>query len=213
MTDASGLPPIADVERALSLAYAPAAKRRALGLLWRLDEQLGSIVARADNPAVGQMRLTWWHEALRTARETRPVDPLLLALAEERAIELDPLLPLIDGWEVLLDALPLVPEALAQFAELRGGTLFKSVADVLGVAHGPIEPAGRLWALTDLAHRISDRETALRALALAQSVSGRLPRPLAVLTALARWDRSNAERRQGSPARVTRAIVAGLTGL
>lgn len=207
------LPPIADVERTLSLAYAPAAKRYPLGLLWRLDEQLGSIVARADNPAVGQMRLTWWHEALRTAREVRPVDPLLVALADEPAIDLQALLPLIDGWEVLLDELPLTPDALERFAELRGATLFRGAANLLGGKEQAVAEAGRLWALVDLAHRISDQDTRKRALTLAPRASGRLPRPLAVLRALARRDRSGRARRQGSPGRVSRAIVAGLTGL
>lgn len=207
-------PLIADPERALSLAYAPAAVRAALALLWRLDEQLGMIVARTDNPAVGQMRLTWWHDALRMARTVRPVDPLLVALADERRIDLDALLPLIDGWEELLEPLPLSDEALMRYAETRGGALFAAAAHLLG----PCEPAdaGRLWALVDLAFRVSDRTTAERALALAPRVTGSLPRPLRVLTALAERDRRRGldrPRRQASPARLLRALAAGVTGL
>jgi phytoene synthase len=203
-----------DPERALSLAYASGHVRPALALLWRLDEQLGTIVARTDNPAVGQMRLTWWHDALRTARMMRPVDPLLAELAEERAIDLPALLPLIDGWEELLEPLPLSDEALARYADARGGTLFNVAAGLFG--GGYAGNAGRLWALVDLAFRVSDRVTAERALALAQDAREPLPKPLAILAALARHDRRRGLdrlRRQGSPGRVLRALAAGVTGI
>lgn len=209
----AALPPIADPERALSLVYAPVAARAALGLLWRLDEQLGAIVARTDNQAVGQMRLTWWHEALRTARSTRPVDPLLIALADEHAIRLEALLPLIDGWEELLEPLPLPDEALLRFADNRGAVLFGVASGLLG--GGGAAGAGRLWALVDLAFRVSDRTTAERALSLASDGGGPLPRSLAVLSALALYDRRRGldrPRRQGSPGRMLRALAAGLTG-
>lgn len=210
----TGLSDIADPERALALAYAPVRVRPALSLLWRLDEQLGAVTARAGDPAVAQMRLTWWHDALRTARTARPVDPLLVALAEERSIALEQLLPLIDGWEALLDPFPLSNEALEQFAMQRGATLFGAAARLLG--RGGAEEAGRLWALVDLAFRTQDPTTAARALALAPDAPGRLPRPLAMLAALARLDRARGldrPRRQGSPGRVVRALAAGLTGL
>jgi phytoene synthase len=206
----------ADPERALSLAYAPPQARPGLAALWALDEQLGAIVARTENPAVGQMRLTWWHDALRSLRAARPVDPVLVALADEAAIDPEHLLPLIDGWEVLLDPLPLGEEALLAYAEARGGALFRVAGDLLGSDAAAASEAGKLWALVDLAFRVSDRTTAERALALARDVApGRLPKPLAVLAALARRDARRGldrARRQGSPARVARAALAGLTG-
>jgi 15-cis-phytoene synthase len=207
---------IQDPERALSLAYAPAELRPALALLWCLDEQLGSLVARTDTPAVAQMRLTWWHEALGTARAVRPVDPLLQALADEPRIDLPGVQSLIDGWEVLLDELPLSDAALAQFAEQRGGTLFRAAGRLFGRDDAEVEAAGRLWSLVDLAFRISDPQTAQRALALAPVARDRLPKPLALLAALARHDRLaglDRPRRQGSPRRVLRGALAVLTGL
>jgi len=206
---------IADPERALSVVYAPRAMRPALSALWRLDEQLGSIVARTDNPAVGQMRLTWWHDALRTLGKARPVDPLLLDLADAPAIDSTALLPLIDGWEVMLDPLPLSDEALGRYADARGGTLFSMAGRMLGAASDRVRAAGRLWALADLAFRISDRTTAERALALAPALAGPLPKPLALLAVLAARDVRRGldrPRRQGSPGRVARALWAGLTG-
>jgi phytoene synthase len=204
----------ADPERALSLAYAPRAVRPALSALWRLDEQLGAIVARTDSPAVGQMRLTWWHDALQSLRSERPVDPLLVELASSDT-DPQPLLPLIDGWEALLEPLPLSEEALALHADARGGTLFRAAARLLRSDETPVAEAGRLWSLVDVAFRISDRATAERALALAAPARGRLPPALAVLAALASRDLSEGldhPRRQGSPSRILRAFVAGLTG-
>ena len=203
-----------DPERQLSLAYAPRAVRPALAALWRLDERLGEIVARTDSPAVGQMRLTWWHDALRSLRTQPQVDPILVAIAAAPEIEPESLLPLIDGWEVLLDPLPLPDEALARFADARGATLFRAAGRLLGANDGTISDAGCLWALVDLAFRVSDPETARRALALAPTTPYRLPRSLQVLATLARSDvrRGIRTRRQGSPARVARALLAGLTG-
>jgi phytoene synthase len=211
------LPGLADPERRLALAYAPAAARDALAALWMLDEQLGAVVARTETPAIGQMRLTWWHDALRALRSSRPVHPVLVALADAPAIEPDSLLPLIDGWEALLDPLPLTEETLIIYAEARGGTLFRVAATLLVGPEAEANRAGRLWALTDLAFRVSDRATAERALALAQSqaVHAHLPGPLAVLAALARRDIRRGldrPRRQGAPARLARAMLAGLTG-
>lgn len=206
----------ADPERALSLAYAPAGARPALSALWRLDEQLGSIVARTENPAVGQMQLTWWHEALRELDTKPQVDPILIAIAGAPGLDPKTLLPLIDGWEVFLEPLPLRDEALTQFAQDRGATLFRAAGHLLGSDAAGLESAGRLWALVDLAFRVTDAMTAKRAqaLALASHVAGPLPRPLAILTALARSDARKGPhaRRQGSPMRLARALVAGLTG-
>lgn len=210
------LPALSDPERALALAYAPRQARSALAALWALDEQLGAIVARTENPVVGQMRLTWWHDALSELRSSRPADPVLAALAAAPAIEPAALLPMIDGWEALLDPLPLPDEALGRYAQARGGVLFRLSGELLGEQPGGIEAAGRLWALIDLAFRVSDRRTAERALALAPQPKGRLPRPLRLLVTLAARDLRRGldrPRRQGSPARVARALLAGTTGL
>jgi len=208
---------VADPERALSLAYAPAGTRSALAALWRLDEQLGACVARTDAPVVGQMKLTWWHDALVGLHRSRPVDPVLVALTATPEIDATALLPLIDGWEMLLDQLPLPEEALRDYAEQRGGTLFAAAAKLLSAESRAAVEAGRLWALVDLAFRISDRTTAERALTLAAAAPPKhLPRPLRLLASLAAMDAGRGldrPRSQGSPLRIGRAAWAAVTGL
>lgn len=205
-----------DPERALSLAYAPREARAALSALWRLDERLAAIVARTETPGVGQIRLTWWHDALLSMRTAAPVDPLLIDLAVESAIDPVRMPPLIDGWEILLDPLPLSDAQIEAHARGRGGTLFMVAGEVLGQQDERLAEAGRLWALADLAARISDPVTAARARALAPQVRGRWPRrlrALGVLAVLAKRDVRQARRVQGSPGRVARAMVTGMTGI
>lgn len=170
------------------------------------------------------MRLTWWHNALDgLGQGPAPAEPLLRDIAAEPRLDPALLLPAIDGWEALLDPLPLDPEQIALHGRARGGGLFQAAADALGGADaGGIEAAGALWALTDLAFRISDRTTAEAAMAQARALAGAAPRrwprvlkPLGLLTLLARRDAlaGLGARRQGSPGRVLRCIGFGLFGL
>src|SRR3546814_12614989 len=59
-----------------------AAARPALATCWRFDEVLATIVQTTSEPLIGQMRLTWWHEAI-AALETgpAPAEPLLQDIA------------------------------------------------------------------------------------------------------------------------------------
>ncbi|QHL91036.1 squalene/phytoene synthase family protein [Sphingomonas changnyeongensis] len=211
-------PQIADPERLLALAYADAERRGALALLWQLDERLAGIVVTTSQPAIGQMRLTWWHQALDgLGTAPAPAEPLLMALAACPQVVPARLLPLIDGWEALLDAPPLDEAALSLHAEARGAALFAAAADLLGPTGLPddeIAAAGRLWALIDAARRLTDPASAGRALALARAELGRLPRrwprplaPLGLLAVLARADaRAPQPARQGAPRRIARAL-------
>ena len=214
----SGAP--ADPERALALAYAPAAARDALGALFRLDERLGDIVRTTSEPMLGQMRLTWWHDAL-AAEESPRGEPLLDELRGIGELDRARLARLAEGWEELLQPLPLSESVIEAFAHDRGGALFESAARLLGAGAAEVEQAGEGWALVDLAFNISDRETAERALAIARERLSprrrwsRALRPLGLLALLAERDARaglGRPRRQGSPGRVTRALWHGVTG-
>lgn len=218
----------ADPEHALALSYAPAAERAALAALLSLDHTLGQILRTMRDPLVGQMRLTWWHEAL-VALDTAPppAQPVLRALAAEvlpRGGSGAALAEMIDGWEILLDPDPLGHSALESYAAARGGTLFTVAGRILGAPlHDPVAAAGRGWALADLACHSRDAATAERPHALAIALLdaalalrwSRAARPLGALAHGARMDlrrpRGTAPA-AGAPGRVARLAWHRLTG-
>lgn len=131
-----------------------------------LDELLGGIVRTTTQPIVGQMRLTWWHEALSALdRGEQRAHPVLAALAEVKAPSAT-LANTIDGWERLLEPEAPDEQALAAYAAERGGTLFAVIAGEQGDA-ASVRAAGAGWALADLAANVSDPVLAARAAALA----------------------------------------------
>ena len=161
--------------------------------LFALDRQLGDIVRTTVQPLVGQMRLTWWYEAL-GALDTRPppAQPLLADLAARilpRGVSGGVLASMSEGWEVLLDDERCDVASLTAFARLRGGGLFVAAGALLGSSGPMLERAGMMWALADLASNVS-RE-ALRtqaraaAIALGEEVFARRWSQARVLGALA----------------------------
>jgi phytoene synthase len=216
---------IADPERRLALAYAPRDRRADLALLWALDERLGAVVAATHEEMIGRIRLAWWREALEVFGQGAPAgEPLLeglFSLLQRRGVSAAALARLPEGWAALLGAMPLDAGSLESHAEERGAALFALSAAILDGDGPGVANAGAAWALTDLAARISDSETAGAARSLAGerlNASGgarwaRALRPLAILTALARHDhRRGFPRRQGSPRRLAIVIRAGMIG-
>lgn len=180
--------------RALILAHTRAARRPALAALLALDDTLANILRTTREPMVGQMRLTWWHDAL-TALDTHPppAQPVLQGLAQTvlpRGVAGAALATLVEGWEVLLEDGALPPDALALYAERRGAGLFTLAGRLLGA--GPADPladAGRGWALADLArHSAADSAAALAAAGPAFAVvrAARWSRPARPLGMMAR---------------------------
>lgn len=209
-----------DPEIALSIVYAPARARDAIEAIWRLDARLGDVVRATREPLIGRMRLTWWREALAGERIGRG-EPVLDALSAA-GVATGALAAVAQGWEALLDE-PLGAEALADHARLRGVTLFTAIAAPLGDGIAPVAEAGRGWALIDFAWQCSDRATARAALELARepldaATRARWPaklRSLGLLARLASRDLRaglDSPRRQGSPARLARALRHRLTG-
>ncbi|SFP79208.1 squalene/phytoene synthase family protein [Sphingomonas rubra] len=212
---------VREAERALALGYAPADRRAALAALFALDERLGDILRSTREPLVGQMRLTWWHEAL-TALDRReaPAEPVLTALAREvtrAGVPGADLAGLVDGWEALLDMDVPDDPALERYAAGRGGRLFALAARLLGAGDARVEAVGEGWALADLAQNLSDAPAAGRTAAMARDRLGligggwmRALRPLAALGLLARSDLAGGA--AGSPRRVARLMAMRLTG-
>lgn len=180
----NGLSP-SSPERELALSYAPAKARAAMGALLALDDRFGGIVRATREPMAGQMRLTWWFEALeRLDREPPPAEPVLRGVAEEalpRGVTGAALATMVDGWEVILGDDPLDDDALRAFAAGRGGQLFEALATVCGADDRQVRAAGEGWALADLAANLSRPEDAVRARAIAAERLGEAMR--------ARWSR------------------------
>lgn len=198
-----------DPDRAFALDHVPNRRRAAVAALWGLDEQLGQIVASTSQPLVGQMRLLWWREALETRASGHPV---LVAMASvfERDIEAEALGLLIDGWEQLLEPLPLDDSQLAAFAEGRGGQLFALTARLCGVTAAPGAGAG--WALADFGLRCSDAATSSRALAMADKILSdvnvkALPRVLRILVRLAKTDVAAGKKTTRTPWQLLRSVA------
>lgn len=205
----------------LALNYAPAPMRAPTAALFALDTRLSELVAKASEPLLAQLRLAWWRDELGKSPSARARgDPVLDSLGETWAGEERALAGLVDGWEQLVGEAPLPGSALEAFARGRADA-FAALARLAGepAAEEIARDAGRVWALADLASRVSDGEERQAALALAHGITrgaARLPRalrPLAVLRGLAR----RALAAEGAPL-VTRrrdilaALRLGMTG-
>lgn len=135
---------LSDPDRSFALDHVPTAQRDGVAALWALDEHLGQLVASTTQPPLGQMRLLWWREALETGARGHPVLEAMTSLRtagiDARALDV-----VIDGWEELLEPLPLDDDQLARYAAFRGGQLFALSARLLmGVCPSRAERLGRL---------------------------------------------------------------------
>ncbi|WP_375403263.1 squalene/phytoene synthase family protein [uncultured Sphingomonas sp.] len=207
-------------DRALAVAYAPAAARPGLLALLALDDALGAVLRRAREPMLARMRYAWWFEALEGLDTAPPpAEPVLRAVAAAVlpcGVTGAALAGMIDGWEAIGDEGPIDDAMLTTFAEARGGTLFDAMARVCGAADAQTRTAGEGWALVDLATAMSDPAVAARARAMAaerlqtatESRWSREGRALGALTLIARFELEGR-----SPAgRVGRLLMHRLTG-
>jgi len=220
--------PARDPELLLALHYARRHARRALAALFALDGALAQILRTTREPMVGQMRFTWWHEALTTLDTAPPpAEPILQGIASDvvpQGIAGARIAGMIDGWEELLEAGPLDDDALLRHAGARGASLFAMAGALAGAgARDPLELAGAGWALADLARHLSDPTVAARALALAEprllaATRLRWSRPGRALGALAQIARMNCAVPldqpvpAGAPGRVARLLFHRVTG-
>jgi phytoene synthase len=198
----------------LALAYAPAIARRPTLALLALDARLGAILRRQREPLLGQMRLAWWRDSLRSEPDGWPAgEPVLDLLRGWRCPAA--LLALVDGWEALLGE-RLDRRAIGDFADGRAAG-FGALASELGVDSEPAMTCARLWALADLAANLSDAGERAAAIDSALLVTcPRLPRALrslAVLAGLAHRSlaRGGAPLLDG-PAGTIRAVRLGIMG-
>jgi len=208
-------------ERDLALSYAVDGGAAA-ATIFALDDRLAAIVRAARDPLIGQMRLTWWHDALSALDDApAPAEPLLQSLAREalpRGVTGAALAPIAAGWEALIEQ-PLDVEAVARHGE-RGRALFTAVGQAIGAAGDPLDAAGAGWALADLSRHVTDPGVAQIAAGqaaplLEQALAARWSRRGRALGALAHLARLDIERpavKPGAPRRVWRMLRHRLTG-
>jgi phytoene synthase len=216
-----------DPEQALALIHAPVDVRAELETLWLLDARLGDIVRATREPLIGEMRLTWWRDALSgLSSRAPPAEPLLCdiaLLAEREGLDVNLLAAVAEGWIEVLAPFPLPDETLLAFAASRGGSLFRAAGRILGADQPDmLEAAGRGWSLTDFAFHCSDPDTVRRALWLAVSAFenafarrwSKSARPLGMIATLAFRDAraGGPPARRGSPARQFTMLRHRLTG-
>ena len=215
-----------DPERPLILAYAPAARRDALAALLALDDALALLLRTTSEPALGQIRLAWWREALeRLDHAPPPAEPVLGGIARTvlpAGVAGAALVPLVHGWEALIETETLDQASLARFAAGRGA-LFVAAGRAMGAEGDPLTEAGQGWALADLAHHLREpgETAAAKALAeprLAAATARRWSRngrALGAMAHLARRDLAvpaGEPITHGAPARVARLLWHRMTG-
>lgn len=213
-------------ERGLVLTYAAPDSRAGLAAVLALDDALAQLLRTTREPALGQLRLAWWREALeKLDTAPPPSEPVLQALAAHVVPHGGgaALVPIVHGWEVLVEEEGLDAAALTRFAEGRGA-VFAAAGRVLGAdPRDPVTQAGQGWALSDLARHLAEPAEAQAARALAQPLlaaaartrwSGRA-RALGAMAHLARMDLalpSDAPVPIGAPGRVARLLWHRMTG-
>lgn len=207
-----------DPERGLILAYAPPEGRAALAALLMLDDALALLLRTTREPAIGQIRLAWWREALeKLDHAPPPAEPVLQAVAAS-GLKGSALTPIVDGWEVLIEAERLDEDALRRFGEGRGA-LFTLAGAAMGSVGDPLSEAGQGWALADLARHLGPEDEAADARAMARLLLdvaakaqwSRNGRALGAMTHLARRDLAH-ESENAPISRISRLLWHRLTG-
>lgn len=122
-----------DPDRWLSSRFIGNAEARAdVIALYAFDHELARAPKVASNPLIGEMRLTWWREALEEMFEGRPLrqHPTAEALAcavGRRDLKREDLETLIDARYRELDPAPMSEAEVLDWARDTGGVAGKSV--------------------------------------------------------------------------------------
>ncbi|HEX3701556.1 MAG TPA: squalene/phytoene synthase family protein [Phenylobacterium sp.] len=192
-------------------------KRADVVALYAFDHELARAPKVSTNPLIGEIRLTWWREALDEIFEGRavrrhPAAEALAAAVSRRGLVREPLERLIEARYRELDPQPLDEAEALAWAQGTGGTAAGLAARMLDPAADTqgAEAAGCAWALGRRAAASPELKPLLdRQLAAARTAVRTLSAqafPAAAHAALARRpDRSEL----GKRLRVTLAVALG----
>jgi phytoene synthase len=122
--------------------------------LYAFDHELARAPKVSANPLIGEIRLTWWREALDEIFEHRPVrrHPTAQALADvvaRRGLQRAPLEAMIDARYRELDAAPMDETHALAWARGSGGEAAVLAVTILDAASEPeaARAAGAAWTL------------------------------------------------------------------
>ena len=155
--DFNALLQTADPDRRLAALFAPAQTREALLALYAFNHEIARIPESVSEPLIGEMRLTWWREALEAlyADPSRPrrhdVLEALAGLTERLPVE--EMLALIEARREDLE--PAGPDTLAAVEAqvgARAAGLMRLALRLCAPEADPelAETAGRAWGLVGL---------------------------------------------------------------
>ena len=169
-----------DPDRWLSSRFiADPAIREDVLAIYAYDHELARAPRVTSNPLMGEIRLTWWREALDEMFEGRPVrqHPTAQAVADvvrRHNLSRGPLETMIDARYRELDATPMSENELLDWARDTGGLAAQVAAQILDpVTDAKLALAGgAAWALGKrLADRPELRPTFLRVIHAARGAS------------------------------------------
>ncbi|HEV7385849.1 MAG TPA: squalene/phytoene synthase family protein [Phenylobacterium sp.] len=172
-----------DPDRWLSSRFVgPAAARADVIALYAFDYELARAPRVASNALLGEMRLTWWREALEEMFEDRPVrqHPTAQALAAavaRRGLKREPLETMIDARYRELDPAPMSEGEVLDWARDTGGLAAQLAAQMLDPATEAkmALAGGSAWSLGKrLAENPDLRPTFLKVIHAARSASRNL---------------------------------------
>ncbi|RDC59992.1 15-cis-phytoene synthase [Alteripontixanthobacter maritimus] len=196
-------------EQALALNYARPELRKPLDLFFRFDDRLARVVLLATEPLPAQLRLAWWREQFAKPVADRPHgEPMLEEMGRDWPGCERYCLALVDGWELLLQEFPLEKGALDEFAAGRAAPFASMQTDP--AYSTATELCGKIWALADLAAKLSDGDLKREVVGEGRVLLGNmptLPRDMRFLTVLAGLGR-RALVKGGAPLLADRASVA-----
>ena len=187
-------------DRELALIHMPGPVREAFRALFALDAAMGDVVAKANDPTLGRIKLAWWREQLEALDvNSPPAEPRLRAAADEliaRAISGHALAELEPGWATLLDE-----EVDSGLVASRGECLFQIGGQLLGSSDERLGEAGALYALASVARRGVPELLELARAYVKRLAGHRFERRLRSLTMLARAAARDLDRREPEESR------------
>ncbi|WP_204244795.1 hypothetical protein [Parasphingorhabdus marina] len=194
-------------------------------MAFALDAKLGEIIRSTSELLIGQMRLTWWRDILTKDPAERPAgEPLLelLSPVEAAGQNPEPLIRMIEGWEMLLEDFPWEDRQFANYAESRGEGLFGFSAGDQYRLNDQQKLAAQSWTFWDFARHCSDEGMREEAFARCCELHGkwqavtfdRSGRPLSILCQIVARDVRKGELNANiyTPSVAGRIIWHGLTG-